>query len=204
MVEDLTPFFLENGFLYHHGFMQFRKTYNSGFQNVIFAPVKYDDGVRLEMTFGCRVNPVEELIQDCTTGLNDFKTHSNTAIISFGKYHREPSFRLRFRDEKSYAGTIKTIERFFDEEGLDYLSRLSDIGHLDALFNAFPGEKCEEAFNLRLRCFRGLAIAFLNKNPELELLIEAYPKILEKYGATPLEMTQFKALSRYCKYYKLN
>lgn len=203
-VEDLSPFFMQNGYLYHHGFMQFRKTYNSGFQNVIFAPVQYEDEVRLEVTFGSRVNPVEELIQDCTNGLNDFKSHSNTTGISFGKYHREPYFRLRFRDEKSYLTTLNTLKQFFDEEGFEYLNRLSDTGYLDSLFNAFPGEPCEEAFNPRLRCFRGLATAYLNNNPELELLAKAYPKVLKKYGATPVELQQFEALTRYCRHYKLN
>lgn len=204
LVEDLSPFFLQNGFLYHHGFMQFRKTYNSGFQNVIFAPANYGDEVRLEVTFGSRVNPIEELIQDCTNGLQDFKTHTNTTINSFGKYRREPYFRLRFKDDKSYHATVKTLERFFGEEGFDYLNRLSDLGYLDTLFNAFPGEPCEEAFNPRLRCFRGLAAAYLNHNPELELLTRAYHKILNKYGATPTEIKQFKALVRYCLNYSLN
>lgn len=202
--EILQDFFLEADYAFQPIGNQFRKETPQGWQNVILGFGHYEDCTFIELSFGSRLNIVEELIAPYTHGLRGYQAESNTTITNLSKYQKEPQFRFKIREEADLYRMAAHVRDFFRKEGFDFLNKLSDLGQLDSLFNGTPNGPCLVSFNHQLRSFRGLAIASLNQNPRWEQLAQDYRALLRRYSSPSVVMDRFKDFSAYLATTALN
>jgi len=162
---------------------QFRKNTDSGFQNIIINPSIYPHYINFELSFGSRINIVEETILPYTTGLKGFKAERNTAITSLPKYLKQPRLRLRAKDEKEMEEVIRYIRIFFEKEGFLFLNSLQNIKKVEEAFNEQPEEESLIAFDHELKSFRGLTLATMVQNPRWNELRKIYSQNLQRHNA---------------------
>lgn len=202
--EILQDFFLEAGYVFQPIGNQFRKDTAQGWQNVILGFGHYEDCTFIELSFGSRLNIVEDLIAPYTHGLRGYQAESNTTITNLSKYQKEPQFRFKIREEADLYRMAAHVRDFFRKEGFDFLNSLSELSQLDTLFNEKPKGPCLVSFNHQLRSFRGLAIASLNQNPKWEALAQDYRSLLMRYSSPMVVMDRFKDFSAYLATTALN
>lgn len=202
--EMLKPFF--KGYDYHlieidH---QFRRASKAAWQNVILNFNYYPDCFLVEVSFGARLDMVEELIAPYTYGVRGYQLESNTCITNMAKYRKEPHFRFKITEEQDLYRMAAWIRDFFRREGFAFLDSLLDYRELDHLFNAEPSKDCLLSFNKQLRCFRGLAIAGLRQNPHWEEIHHSYLALLKRYGSPDLIIDRYREFSRHLAATALN
>lgn len=202
--EILRSFFLQEGYVFQPMGNQFRKERPQGWQNIILSFGHYEDCTLIELSFGSRVNIVEELIAPYTYGLRGYQAESNTTITNLSKYQQEPHFRFKIREEADLYRMAAHVRDFFRREGFDFLNQLSDLTTLDELFNKDPMGPCLVSFNHQLRSFRGIAIASLSQNFQWESLAQDYRALLTRYSSPAVVMDRFKDFSSYLATTALN
>lgn len=200
----LEDFFSQNGYHFIKIGNQFRKETRAGWQNVILGFGYYEDCTYVEVSFGSRLNIVEELIAPYTHGLRGYQAESNTTITNLAKFQKEAHLRFEIRDEADLFRMAAHLRDFFRKEGFAFLDSLSNIGELDKLFNLDPSSACLVSFNHQLRSFRAMAIASLNQNPNWEELAQYYRGLLDKYSSPRVVMDRFTDFSRYLATTALN
>lgn len=200
----LEPFFLKELYKPIFSKKQFRLETPEGFRNVIIYPSVYPDRVIFEVTFGTRINLVENTMYQYTNGLNDFQPDSNTSIISYGNYHNKNYYRLAANNLEECLFVIEEVKSFFEREGFAYLEKLSHLDMLDHVFNSFPNQKSPFAFNQQTRCFRGATIAKLSDNREFETVVRAYQHQLKNRRAPDFIIEKFNALVIYLRSFSFN
>lgn len=164
----------------------------------------YEDCTYVEVSFGSRLNIVEQLIAPYSHGLRGYQAESNTTITNLAKFQKEAHLRFEIRDEADLFRMAAHLRDFFRKEGFAFLDSLSNIGELDKLFNQDPTGACLVSFNHQLRSFRALAIASLNQNPNWEELAEYYRGLLDKYSSPRVVIDRFNDFSRYLATTALN
>ena len=200
----LEDFFSQNGYQFLQIVNQFRKETKGGWQNVILGFGHYEDCTYVEVSFGSRLNIVEQLIAPYSHGLRGYQAESNTTITNMAKFQKEAHLRFEIRDEADLFRMAAHLRDFFRKEGFAFLDSLSNIGELDKLFNQDPTSACLVSFNHQLRSFRALAIASLNQNPNWEELAEYYRGLLDKYSSPKVVIDRFNDFSRYLATTALN
>ncbi len=200
----LEDFFTAEGYRFLPIGNQFRKETKCGWQNVIFGFGHYEDCTLIEVTFGARLDIVENLIAPYSHGLRGYQAESNTAITSLAKYLKEPHFRFKIYEEADLYRMAAHVRDFFRKEGFDFLDSLSSLEQLDKLFNSSEQEPCLVSFNHQLRSFRGLAIASLNQNPQWEQLCTFYRNLLSTYSSPKVVIDRYRDFSRHLATTALN
>lgn len=200
----LEDFFSQNGYHFLQIGNQFRKETKGGWQNVILGFGHYEDCTYVEVSFGSRLNIVEQLIAPYSHGLWGYQAESNTTITNLAKFQKEAHLRFEIRDEADLFRMAAHLRDFFRKEGFAFLDSLSNIGELDKLFNQDPTNACLVSFNHQLRSFRALAIASLNQNPNWEELAEYYRGLLDKYSSPRVVIDRFNDFSHYLATTALN
>lgn len=200
----LEDFFSQNGYHFLQIGNQFRKETKGGWQNVILGFGHYEDCTYVEVSFGSRLNIVEQLIAPYSHGLRGYQAESNTTITNLAKFQKEAHLRFEIRDEADLFRMAAHLRDFFRKEGFAFLDSLSNIGELDKLFNQDPTNACLVSFNHQLRSFRALAIASLNQNPNWEELAEYYRGLLDKYSSPRVVIDRFNDFSHYLATTALN
>lgn len=192
----LEPFFQAEGYQlidYDH---QFRKEGERNWRNVIFSFSPYEDLSIVECTFGVRIDLVEQMIGPFVFGMRGLQSESNTAITNLSKYKEEKTLRFKVKDEADVYRMAAHIKDFFRKEGFEFLESLTLISQLDRYFNREPNKVSLLAFSEPLRCFRSMAVASLNQNPQLSSLSKQYAQRLALYGAPHPIRDRFKEFSR--------
>ncbi len=202
--ESLQPAFQEHHFEFVPMLNQFRKMTDSGFKNIIINPSIYPDFIYFELTFGTRIDIVEETITPYITGLRGFKAECNTAVTSLSKYLKKPYFRLKAESERELEDVIRFVIRFFEREGLSFLQSLEDINILEAAFNNEPEKESLVAFDHELRSFRGLTLATMVQNPRWNELREIYLENLIRHNSPSLILENYNRLIRFLSDLGLN
>lgn len=203
-IQILRPFFEDNGYHFVELGHQFRKETKGAWQNVIFGFSAYEEELVLEVTFGSRLDIIENLIAPYTYGIRGYQAESNTCITNMSKYKKEPHFRFKIKEEQDLYRMAAWVRDFFRREGFSFLDSLLDIEKLNAHFNTEPRKTCLLSFNQQLRCFRGLAIASLQQNANWEDLQKDYFAILKLYGCSEMMLERYHAFSRHLAATALN
>lgn len=193
----MQPFFEKNGYQLNAVLQQFRRYSEGGFTNIIFSPSYYDDCQILEVSFGSRINLVEESIMPFSNGINGYREESNTSITNLSQYHGIKNYRYKIFDEASHNEALEELCNFFEQDGFSFLNSLTDIPRLEALFNAKPEEKNPLAFNQQLRCFRGMALAALTQNPDRADLKVRYLRLLQRYRTAEVIIERFERFAQH-------
>jgi hypothetical protein len=193
--EILEDFFKDQGFDYLAVLDQFRKETPSGWINVIFSASNYQDVTLLEMTFGSRIDWVEETIYPYSAGLSGFQAEGNTCITNLAKYWEKPHFRFKIYKDSDWYRVAAELRDFFEREGFTFLESLQDARRCEEFFNANPQKECLVSFNHQLRSFRGLALASLVQSPRWSELCETYKNMLGRYGSPHLVKERYDQLT---------
>ncbi len=202
--ESMAPFFEVHGFQFMPLLNQFRKESDSGFGNLIITPTLYSDIILFEVTFGSRINLVEQTIEPYINGLKGFKEERNTAITSLGKYKGKKYLRLKAVNRQEIKEVIRSLTGFFKEEGFAFLEQLKKIEVLDWLFNDKPEKESAVAFSHELRCFRGITLATLNQNPRWVSINQSYLTLMERHRTPGIVMSNYKRLVEFLSTSGLN
>jgi len=202
--QALAPFFAEKGFVFIPVMHQFRKETESGWQNIIFNFSHYEDCSLVEVSFGTRLELVENLIAPFTFGIRAYQAESNTCITNMSKYLKDPQFRFKLMEQADIKRMTAWIKDFFRREGFHFLNKISQTSDLDTLYNKEPRKDCLVSYNHQLRCFRGLAIAALQQNPDREHLYQEYLEVLKRYASPHVVSDRFREFSRHLAITALN
>ncbi|MGB0175593.1 MAG: hypothetical protein ACPF9D_00415 [Owenweeksia sp.] len=192
--ETLQPVLGRYGYEFMPVLNQFRKTSRKGYCNVTIYPTIYPDRIYFEVSFGSRVNIVEQTLYPYVNGVKTFTEEGNTVITNLKRFLKDPDFTLTANSEKELHEVIRFVSEFFENGGFDYLESLTDIHQLDRQMNSGTGDSNLFLGNPVLHCFRGITVATLNANPEWNELYQGYRDRLEILEAPQLIKENFNRL----------
>ncbi|GAB4018788.1 hypothetical protein [Spirosoma koreense] len=204
LYQHLAPFFMGHEYTLLSEKKQFRRITQSGFQNVILSSVFYSNDTMLDVNFGCRNEQVEQIAQQFLNNLPDLRADANTLIVSISRFSGSQHPRYKIHSDDELADVCEKIERFFDQQGFDFLASASVLPTLDRLLNEFPSQPCPYVYNQTHRCYKGLIAARLNHNPHFDGLIDRYRHLLFRQTQNPYEQIHFERLIAYLQHYSAN
>lgn len=202
IVEELNPFFKNKEYQWLQHQQQFRKLRKNGFHNILIN-VKGCPGL-IDVKLGVRLDLVEQLAYQFTTGLSGYQAHSNTLIIKMGELMGQPHLRFEAKHEEDIQEAALQIIGFMQTRGFAFLEEHSAVDRLDKLFNEHPEQKLKYAHNEFNRCLRGIVLARLAGRKDWQGLIAIYRRSLQKKNTAPQLMENYEKLSRFLKYFSLN
>lgn len=204
LYQQLNDFFSHAGYTLLAEKKQFRKTTPGGFQNVIFSPAFYGTETRLDVTFGCRSEQVEQIAQQFLNNLSDFWPDANTLIIDIGKFQDSPFFRYTLHKATDLAAVCGQIQDFFSQQGFPFVDHSGTLPRLDELLNQLPLQPSKFVYNQTHRCYKGLIVAYLNHNPQIAELTDSYRHGLLRQTQNRYEQRNFERLVLYLQHYSAN
>ena len=203
LTDRLQPYFEEEGFKAIKHLHQFRRPTRNGFQNVILS-VSGRDPVVIEVNIGTRIDLVEKLAYQFTTGLQGYQEDSNTLVTSIGRILDQPYFRFQVSQPEDIQQTADRIIGFMKETGLEFLQQYSKIRELDTLFNDKPRQKLPYAYNHLNRCLRGIVLARLAERKDFPALAATYRATLVKSSTAPPLLERYDKLVSHLKIFSFN
>ncbi|AQG82301.1 hypothetical protein [Spirosoma montaniterrae] len=204
LYHQLTPFFARHQYVLLSEKKQFRRTTETGFQNVILSPAFYSDETMLEVNFGCRSDQVEQIAQQFLNNLPDYRPDANTLILSIGKFNGFQYFRYKIHSDDELSDVCGQIEQFFDLEGFEFLDTACTLHNLDRLLNDQPNQPSRYVYNQTHRCYKGLIAARLNHNPHFDGLVDSYRHLMIRQTQNAYEQLHFERLITYLQHYSAN
>lgn len=199
----LQPIFEAKGFQLMKHLHQFRKKTDGGFQNIIIS-VSGSEPVLVEINIGTRVDLVEELAYQFTTGLRSFQENSNTLITSMGRIIQQPYFRFEVTRTDDVQEVADRICGFMQEQGFGFLDKYTTISELDKLFNDNPREKLPYAYNHLNRCLRGIVLARMADRKDFPAIAATYRNTLVKSSTAPPLLEKYDKLVNHLKTFSFN
>ncbi len=203
LIDMLTPFFVTNHFAWSIDGKQFRRATKAGFQCVFLSLIKPLPMVA-EIKLGIRIDAVESLVYQFTTGLAMHQYQSNTFIASLGEILEEPYLRYEVAKEAEIQAVAEKIENFMTKTGFHFLKGHDDIYKLEKTFNKNPDKKWTYAYNDYHRCLRGIVLAKITGNREFISLIATYRRRLVKQGTATKLIEKYDKLAAFLKNFSFN
>ncbi len=200
----MSPFFARFDYQVHRGYQQFRKPIDGGFLNVIYSFSHYEDATWLEVHLGVRIDLVETLAFQFTTGLRGFQHESNTLVTSLGRLRQQPYFRYKMSDEKQVSHAQRDIQDYLVEEGFAWLDHLADLSLLERLFNAQPDAPNPYCYNQAHRAIRGLVLSRVVGRSDFAALRQAYAQQLAGARVGPAMLEKYQRLATFLDTFSLN
>jgi len=202
--QQLQPYFEDEGFRLVPELKQFRRNFEGGFQNIVISPVQYQDVIYFEVTFGTRFHVVEEVLNFIENKRGFFAKHRNTTLTTLGQYLEERYFRLKAHNQPQIREAGEYLESFFKTTGLDFLNQLSDLNLVESSYNENPAADSPLVINQELRCFRGLIMAYITQNRNLDNLQQHYTEHLLRKNAPADRLSNFSMLGDYLNNFGLS
>jgi hypothetical protein len=160
--------------------------------------------VLVEINIGTRIDLVEELAYQFTTGLRSFQENSNTLITSMGRIMQQPYFRFEVHQSVDIREVAEQIKAFMETQGFDFLEKYSTISELDKLFNDKPREKLPYAYNHLNRCLRGIVLARMADRKDFPAIAATYRNTLLKSSTAPPLLEKYDKLVNHLKTFSFN
>ncbi len=204
LFERLRDFFAAAGYRFLLEQKQYRQQTRTGFRNVILSMTDYEGELVVEVNLGIRKDHVEEIVQQFLTTRDDFQSEANTIIISIGKLTNNPYFRYKIVNDEDLELCQEQICQFMSTQGFDFLSEADNLMRLDTALNKNPRQPSKYIYNQRHRCFKGLAIAYLNKNPNYEQLTQIYREVLQAQGSSDMILLNYQRMVGLLANYSVN
>ncbi|MEM6264714.1 MAG: hypothetical protein AAGI38_19535 [Bacteroidota bacterium] len=178
LTERLHPRLSGQAFTHMPVLKQFRRTRNTGFQNIIFSVSEYEDVNLVEIHFGIRLENIERISNRYLPVLPAFARHSHTLIISHSKLTGRPYHRYKVGNEVQLERMGAEVEHLCMDQGV---MALADHGSFEAahtLLNESPETVSDWVPNQAHRCFKGLILASMVEPSIFEPLARTYLSIL--------------------------
>lgn len=202
--QTLSPFFEANGYKWHPDTQQFRQTNETGFKNIILSPLPVGDEIHFDIQFGTRFDIVEKTLHSFISTSSTYALESNTALIKLNQFSKGHINFFRASSEPEVTEVIAAIHQFFTIKGFDYIDRLSDIHHVEDLFNGHPNLPVKLNSNPVYRCFRGITLARMVENPRWNDIHKAYLHYMEANKTPPHLVQAYMRLIEYLNAFGLN
>lgn len=203
LLSRLEPFFVLHGFTPLAAHHQFRKVNNGGFCSVVIS-VGNSFPALAELHLGIRVDLVEQLAYQFTTGLTEYGPHSTTLITSAGRIVEKPYYRFPLERPSDTDVVAEQMEQFMQTEGFAFLDKYRRIEALDALFNTEPHEKSPYLTNRLHRSLRGIILAKLTHRARWSWLVTSYRAQLTLRGTPEPMMQNYDRLANYLRTFSVN
>ncbi len=204
LYHQLTPFFERHQFLLLPEKKQYRKTTDTGFQQVLLSPTFYDSETVLAISLGCRNEQIEQIAQQFLTSQAVSRSDTSTLLVPVGQFSDFVSDRVCIHSEKELLHVCEQIEQFFTTSGFDFLAASGSLPALDRLLNNQPAKVCPYVFNQMHRCYKGLITARLNHSAQFDALVDTYRHLLISQTQNRYEQIRFERLIAYLIYYSAN
>lgn len=203
IIEQLAPLFMTYNFEWLPQLNQFRCSGNYGFQNIIIT-VNEPSPELVDIKLGTRIEMVERLAHQFTTGLSLFQEHSNTLIASMGEILEQPYFLYEINDEAEIGKICREIESFMLDKGFPLLEKYTKVNQLDRLFNEYPHQKLVYTYHYFNRCLRGIVLARISGREDFSKLVEIYRAELLKKNTAPQLVERYDQLAVFLEAFSLN
>jgi hypothetical protein len=189
---ELTDFFFKKGYDLIFPLRQFRKSRERGFENIILSCVEEPGLLVTDLSLGVRLHQVEHWVQSYLGMVIDFRTDSNTVLLSVSKLLEQPYLRYKAHSEAEVKQLAQTIRQLMLDKGFDLLEKFSDPKYLHSLLNQAPGLPCLYFHNQVHYCFKGVALAYLVHHPDMEGLVATYRKMLSQLSPPQTTLQKFE------------
>lgn len=203
LFKQLRPFFERYNYDLLLPKKQFRKPTKLGFHNAIIS-VSGSKPCLVEVNIGVRLDMVEELAYQFTTGLSGYQQDSNTLITSLGRIIGEPYKRFEAEEAEAVKKAAREITDLMVSEGFYFLEKYDSIKALDQLLNKDPTQKSPFIYNNLHRCLRGVVIARLAENRNFNSLVATYRRSLVRNSTAPQLLDKYDRLVSYLKSFSIN
>jgi len=204
--ETFTQKFESLGFVLiaHPKYLQYKKAFNGGFQSCVFTVLERNNTFWIEINVGVRIDIVEKLANQFTLTLKDYHDESQTIMSTYGRIMGQPYFRFKIQNEEELVLTCEKIDAFLVEIAFDFMEDNSHVAAVDKLINRYPEKPSRFVFNESHRCIKGVIIARMVDNPQLETLIKAYHIVLQKHSLRDKMLPQYQKLVDYLSAFSVN
>ena len=199
----LNPFFALHNFTLLAAYRQFRKEYDGGFGTVIISVGNFFPALA-ELHVGVRVDLVEQLAYQFTSGLAEYGPHSTTLITSAGRILNQPYYRFPLEHSADIDSVAEQMERFMRVEGFAFLEKYRHVKALDELFNTEPHERSPYLINRLHRSLRGIILAKLAHRDRWSGLVTSYRAQLTLRGTPEPMMQRYDRLANYLRTFSVN
>ena len=182
---------------------QLRKETGSGFHSIIIAAGPATPTLA-ELHLGIRIDVVEDLVYQFTSGLAGYGPHSTTLIASAGRVQGVPYWRYELSKPDDCAAVARQMSEFLEAAGFLFLQKYQRIEALDALFNGEPQQKLLLLPNLLHRSLRGVVLAKLTQRSRWEQLVGSYRDQLMRRGTPEPMMKRYALLTHHLRNFSVN
>ena len=203
LIEEVSPFLIKYGFDLLFAPRQFRKIHSGGFCNVIVT-VGNSLPALAELHVGIRLDLVEQLAYQFTTGLIEYGPHSTTLITSAGRIIGQPYHRFSLEHPSDINTVAEQVRQFMQTDGFAFLEKYQRVEALDELFNASPHESSPYLTNRLHRSLRGIILARLAYRSHWERLVTNYRAQLTLRGTPEAMMQNYDRLADYLRTFSVN
>ncbi|MGB0932347.1 MAG: hypothetical protein ACPGVB_16315, partial [Chitinophagales bacterium] len=204
--QALSPLLEAKGFAYaeHPKYLQFKKTYKGGFQSCLFSTHQHENTFWIEMSVGVRVDIVEKIANQFTLTLKDYHQDSHTILTTYGRIMGTPYFRFKVESEADLKGAFEKMQAFLEEIAFDFMDDNSIVANIDKLINRYPEKPSRFIYNNTHRCIKGVIVAQIAQNPQLQTLIKAYHIVMERHPLRDKMLPQYEKLVEYLQAFSVN
>ena len=182
---------------------QLRQTTHQGFFNIIVAAGSTFPTLA-ELHFGIRIDLVEQLVYQFTTGLAGYGPHSTTLIASSGRIVGQPYLRYPIDQVADVETVAQQMKDFMWAEGFPFLQRYGGSEALDGLYNDNPTQKSSLLTNELNRSLRGIVLARLTHRSDWRYLVDTYRTLLTQRGTPESLIERYDQLANYLQTFSVN
>jgi hypothetical protein len=188
---------------FHHlpQLSQYRKVTESGFYCVVLSAGGAAPPVIAEVQLGIRLNIVEQLAYQFTTGSDAYGPHSTTLLVSMGQLQSQPYQRYVLEKPTDVPRVASVMNNFIASEGLDFFHCYDSIAALDELYN---GTDTRWLPHLGHRSLRGIILAKLAHRPNWSALVAHYREQLQRRGTPEAIIKRYEQLAAYLHHFSVN
>lgn len=201
-----SPLLEKKGFAYteHPKYLQFKKVYKGGFQSCLFSTHQHENAFWIEISVGVRVDIVEKIANQFTLTLKDYHQNSHTILTTYGRIMGTPYFRFKVKNQEDLNDVFEKMQAFLEEIAFDFMEDNSQVVNIDKLINRYPEKPSRFIYNNTHRCIKGVIVAQIAQNPQLNTLIKAYHIVLERHSLRDKMLPQYKKLVAYLSAFSVN
>lgn len=182
---------------------QFRKTTDHGFHNVILSTGNEFPALAT-LHLGIRLDMVERLVYQFTSGLAEYSPHSTTLITSAGRVLGQPYHEYSIEKAADINAVTREMEYFMESEGFIFLEKHGRVQSLNELFNDEPEKKSPYLTNELHRSLRGIILAKLTHRSNWPQLVATYRAQLTQRGTPEQLMQSYDQLANYLRTFSVN
>ncbi len=189
--------------------LHYRKNFEGGFQSFLFTissspKTQVGKYFWIELSFGVRINIVEQIANQYTHILKDYYADTHTILTSYGRMVDQQYFRFKVHTQEELETACYQMRHFLKNTGLPFLQKNSDLQSIDKLINDYPEKPSKFIYNQSYRCIKGVIIAKLNQNPHFNTLTKAYEFILEQQSQGKDMMPRYLKLLEHLRLWSVN